>query len=136
MPRRSGSQRGPGLARVIRCDRHRCCRRDPREPPRRASMNHTSLSPGQIAQVACLLEATARKPGNVHRFRDFDDSHYLDYLLSASVIAGPLDRGRELGVGAAVLQAVEMTRRVTATNTNLGMLLLLAPLAVVPDGVD
>ena len=29
------------------------------------------LSPGQLAQIACLLEVTARKPGNIHRYRDF-----------------------------------------------------------------
>lgn len=95
-------------------------------------MTSEDLSPGRIAQIACLLEATARKPGNVHRFRDFDDCHYLDYLVSASVIGPPLDRAREVGVGPAVLEAVAQTRRVVATNTNLGMVLLLAPLAAVP----
>ena len=54
------------------------------------------LSPGQLAQVACLLEATARKPGNVHRYRDFEDLHFLDFLLSATAIAGPLDRAPAL----------------------------------------
>lgn len=88
-----------------------------------------SLTPGRLAQVACLLEATARKPGNVHRFRDFDDAHYLDFLLSAAAIAGPLDRAAESGVGRAVLGSVEATRRLVGTNTNLGMVLLLAPMA-------
>ena len=95
----------------------------------------SGLSPGQLAQVACILEATARKPGNVHRFRDFDDAHYLDFLLSAAAIAGPLDRAGEVGVGRAILGAVEATRALVATNTNLGMILLLAPLAAVPPGV-
>lgn len=91
-------------------------------------------SPGALAQVACLLEATARKPGNVHRFRDFSDSHYLDFGLSALAIGPALDRARAVGVGAAVLAAVVATRALVATNTNLGMILLLAPLAAVPDG--
>jgi triphosphoribosyl-dephospho-CoA synthase len=82
-----------------------------------------------LAQVACLLEVTARKPGNVHRFRDFDDVTYLDFVLSASAVADPLDRVGDLGVGEAVLRAVEATRRLVASNTNLGMILLLAPLA-------
>lgn len=85
-------------------------------------------SAGQLAQVACLLEVTARKPGNVHRFRDFDDATYLDFALSASAIGPAMDAAGTLGVGAAVLAAVEATRRVVATNTNLGMILLLAPL--------
>ena len=92
------------------------------------------LSPGRLAQLACLLEATARKPGNVHRFRDFDDVSYLDFVLSASAIVDPLDRARELGIGEAVLGAVEATRRLVASNTNLGMILLMAPLAGVAAG--
>jgi triphosphoribosyl-dephospho-CoA synthase len=91
----------------------------------------SALSPGKLAQVACILEATARKPGNVHRFLDFDDLDYLDFVLSAAAVADPLDRARSEGVGAAVLAAVEATRRVVATNSNLGMILLLAPLAAV-----
>ena len=92
-------------------------------------MTRDPLSPGRLAQLACLLEVTARKPGNVHRFRDFDDVSYFDFVLSASAIADPLDRVRVLGVGEAVLRAVEATRRLVASNTNLGMILLLAPLA-------
>ena len=91
---------------------------------------------GLIAQVACILEATARKPGNVHRFADFADVTYVDFLLSAAAIAGPLDGAQAAGVGATILGAVEATRRVVATNTNLGMILLLAPPAAVPEGVD
>ena len=30
---------------------------------------------GLFAQIGCIWEATARKPGNVHRFRDFADAH-------------------------------------------------------------
>ena len=95
-------------------------------------MNALDLSPGMIAQVACLLEATARKPGNVHRFLDFDDTTYLDFALSASAIVGPLDRAASQGLGLTILRAVEATRTLVSTNTNLGMILLLAPLAAVP----
>jgi len=91
------------------------------------------FSPGRLAQIACLLEVTAQKPGNVHRFADFADLHLVEFLLSASAIAGPLDRARAEGVGPAVLGAIEATRRVVNTNTNLGMVLLLAPLAAVPE---
>ncbi|HWE38210.1 MAG TPA: triphosphoribosyl-dephospho-CoA synthase [Isosphaeraceae bacterium] len=91
--------------------------------------------PGVLAQIACILEVSARKPGNVHPGIGFDDATSLDFYLSAAAIARPLDRAREVGVGAAVLEAVEATRHVVATNTNLGMILLLAPLAAVPEGV-
>lgn len=92
------------------------------------------LSPGMIAQVACLLEATARKPGNVHRLVDFEDTTYLDFALSAGAIVEPLDRASAQALGSTILQAVEATHRVVATNTNLGMILLLVPLASVPPG--
>ena len=93
------------------------------------------ISPGALARVACVLEATARKPGNVHRFRDFEgDATYLDFLLSAGAIVGPMDRASGIGIGRAILEAVEETRRVVASNTNLGMVLLLAPLCAVEAG--
>src|SRR5258706_8502536 len=76
-----------------------------RRPPMSTS-NASSLSPGQLAQIACLLEVSARKPGNVYPGRGFVDANFVDFLLSASVIAAPLDRARHIGVGAAVLEAV------------------------------
>lgn len=96
----------------------------------------TNLSPGKLAQIACILEATARKPGNVHRFADFADLDYLDFLLSASAIAEPIDRAGREGIGAALSAAVEATHRLIATNSNLGMILLLAPLAAVARNED
>jgi triphosphoribosyl-dephospho-CoA synthase len=89
------------------------------------------LSPGTLSAVACALEATARKPGNVHRYRDFQGLGYLDLILSAQAVAPALDRAATEGVGRAVLEGVRATRRLVRTNTNLGMLLLLAPLAAV-----
>jgi len=81
-------------------------------------------------QLACIWEATARKPGNVHRHCDFEDATYLDFLLSAAAIAPVLADAsrRPMGVGETILQAVQATRAVVGTNTNLGIILLLAPL--------
>jgi len=94
------------------------------------------LSIGLCGQIACIWEATAQKPGNVHRFCDFDDSGYLDFLLSAAVIAPVLETAFQHAVGKTVLEGVRATQRVAPTNTNLGILLLLAPLAAVPPGQD
>ena len=94
------------------------------------------LTPGRLAELACLLEVNATKPGNVHRFADLPGLRYDDFVLSAAAIAGPLDQQRTQGVGATVYSAIAATRRVVSTNTNLGIVLLLAPLAGVPDGVD
>src|SRR5437763_9709962 len=93
------------------------------------------LPVGLCVQLACVWEATARKPGNVHRYRDFDDSTYLDFLLSAAASAPVLEGAAGRPVGETVLAAVRATRQVVRTNTNLGILLLLAPLAAVgPEG--
>jgi triphosphoribosyl-dephospho-CoA synthase len=90
------------------------------------------LDAGLCAQIACIWEATARKPGNVHRYRDFNDCHYTDFLLSAAAIAPVMTTACQRRVGATILEAVQATRRVTGTNTNLGIVLLLVPLATVP----
>ena len=94
------------------------------------------LSPGLLAQIACLMEVSARKPGNVHRLKDLSELTFLEFVLSASAIVEPLDRASIDGVGTAVFRAIEATRRMVSTNTNLGMVLLLAPLAAVPDCVS
>ena len=89
-------------------------------------------------ELACLLEATARKPGNVHRLIDFPDTSYLDFVLSSKVIGNCLryELIREFGVGHAIEQAVDQTRQVIGRNTNLGIILLLAPMVAVPAGID
>lgn len=91
---------------------------------------------GLYAQLACIWEATARKPGNVHRSCDFADLTYLDLLQSAAAVAPVFEAAPHLGVGRTVLEAVKATRRVASTNTNLGIVLLLAPLATVPPSDD
>jgi triphosphoribosyl-dephospho-CoA synthase len=91
---------------------------------------------GLCAQLACVWEATARKPGNVHRYQDYDDVTYLDFLASAAAVAPVLDRARAQQLGQMVLECVEATRQVVATNTNLGIILLLAPLAAVPENSE
>jgi triphosphoribosyl-dephospho-CoA synthase len=88
-----------------------------------------------LAAVACWLEATARKPGNVHPAASFADLTYADFVRSAHVIRDSFEHGTEWSVGRIVLDAVERTQRAGGRNTNLGILLLLGPLACVPDGV-
>ena len=82
-----------------------------------------------LAQAACLVEASTPKPSNVSPGRDFADTRYEDFLLSAAAIGPAFARSRERGVGETVLAAVQDTRRFVRVNTNLGIVLLLAPLA-------
>jgi triphosphoribosyl-dephospho-CoA synthase len=79
------------------------------------------------AQLACVLEVSAEKPGNITPSHDFHDTSYEDMLRSAIAIGPELARAAERGVGETVLAAVEASRG--GANTNLGIVLLLAPLA-------
>src|SRR3954468_21851972 len=81
------------------------------------------------AQLACVLEASAEKPGNITPRHDFADTTYEDMLRSAIALGPELGRAAQRGVGETVLAAVQATRRVAGANTNLGIALLLAPLA-------
>lgn len=83
----------------------------------------------QAAQVACLLEVTAPKPGNVNRYADFEDVRFEDFVLSAVAIGPAVERVATVSVGQAILQAIRDTRSLVNTNTNLGIVLLLMPLA-------
>ena len=88
-------------------------------------------------ELACLLEASARKAGNVHPAAAFDDLDYADFVDAAQAIAEPLSQTREIGLGRAILAAMKATRSARVrSNANLGIVLLLAPLAAVPDGVS
>ncbi len=91
-----------------------------------------SLSIGQCATLACVLEASAPKPGNVHPGAEFADLRYAELVASALAIGPVLDHAPHQRLGYTVLEAIRATRRVAPTNTNLGTVLLLAPLAAVP----
>lgn len=90
---------------------------------------------GTLATLAIVWEVSAPKPGNVHRGADFEDVTYVAFIAGA-VVSGPIvGQVAELGVGRTVLDAVKATREVAQSNTNLGTLLLIVPLAAVPAGV-
>lgn len=89
-------------------------------------------TPTEVAaagQLACLLEVSAPKPGNVSPERHFHDTRYEDFLASAVAIGPALAGAVEHPLGTTIRAAVEATQRWTRSNTNLGIVLLLAPLA-------
>jgi triphosphoribosyl-dephospho-CoA synthase len=85
---------------------------------------------GELASQACLWEVAARKAGNVHPQRSFADVSHADFVVSAAVIYPVFRDSAIYTVGGLVLDAIRLTRRVVHTNTNLGIVLLLAPLAL------
>ncbi len=90
---------------------------------------------GECATLACLMEAHAPKLGNVHPDADFEDMTFADFEASAEAIGPIFDNADRQSVGRTVLDAVQATREAVGINTNLGTVLLMAPLARVPRDV-
>lgn len=91
----------------------------------------SAFTPDEIAAAfvaSCRDEVEAPKPGNVHTFaggHDMEARHFLDSArVAAPAIAAPRAR-----VGTRVRNAVEATIAGVGMNTNLGIILLCAPLA-------
>lgn len=93
------------------------------------SRRPTAADIAAAAQLACLLEASAPKPGNVSPGRPFADMGFEDFLASAVAIGPAMAHAGERSLGVTVRDALEATARRTRANTNLGIVLLLAPLA-------
>ncbi len=78
--------------------------------------------------AACEAELQAPKPGNVHIFAPGHGMEARDFVLSANA-AAPYIAAPGANVGARILSAVEATWAAVGQNTNLGIVLLCAPLA-------
>lgn len=88
------------------------------------------LTSEQLAQAyknACIGELQALKPGNVHVFADGHGMTIQDFIksadASAAVIAQP-----DCSVGERIFSAIDATQKTVGLNTNLGLVLLCAPL--------
>ena len=81
--------------------------------------------------AACRAELQALKPGNVHVYAAGHGMSIADFEASAVASAGAVS-DPALPVGERVLRAVR--RRAVGCNTNLGILLLAAPLAAAAQG--
>ncbi len=76
---------------------------------------------------ACALDVKAIKPGNVSLEAPGHGMNAVDFLASAEAIAVPIT-APGLAVGERIYRAIEATRQTVNCNTNLGIVLLLAPL--------
>lgn len=91
---------------------------------------HHKISPEQLAKAyktACMAELQALKPGNVHVFRDGHGMTIHDFIKSADVTAELLAQP-DLSLGERIFYAVEATKQAVGQNTNLGVILLCAPI--------
>ena len=84
---------------------------------------------------ACLAELDAPKPGNVHRFAPGHRMEVADFVRSAEASAAPI-ASRGARVGTRVRAAVDATLKAVGQNTNLGIVLLCAPLAAAAEAPD
>lgn len=91
----------------------------------------------KIAQIASALEVSGYpKPGNVHRTRNYDDMAFEDFLISGIVIGDTIREActnvdvKNPQLGKYILQAVGETDGWIKNNTNLGIVMMLMPIAV------
>jgi triphosphoribosyl-dephospho-CoA synthase len=75
----------------------------------------------------CQLDVESLKPGNISVYSDAKDLSVDAFLTSAKVSAEPIT-DPELSLGLRILNAISATQNAVNTNTNLGMILLMAPL--------
>lgn len=90
-----------------------------------------ALAPAVVAQAfvdACLLDVSALKPGNVGFHGAGHDLSVAQFIASARAAAPALTAPGST-VGQRIRAAIEATQAVVGTNTNLGIVLLAAPLA-------
>ena len=81
-----------------------------------------------LARIACELEVHSIKAGNIHPQACFVDTDIRDFIQSAAVMQACWSAVPSASVGTWVLSAVRETRRCVGKNTNLGIVLLLAPI--------
>lgn len=86
-----------------------------------------------LVRQACRLEVLATKPGNVSPAHSFNNANVDDFLKSADAISPILQSAANGPLGKSILDAIVATQQAVGHNTNLGIVLLLAPLCAVTD---
>jgi triphosphoribosyl-dephospho-CoA synthase len=98
-----------------------------------ATLAHSGLSGDLLehqVQLACVLEVSAAKPGNITPAHDFSDATYVDMVRSALALGPVFARPAAVrrSVGELIADGVAATQGVAWANTNLGIVLLFAPI--------
>ncbi|HSH97286.1 MAG: triphosphoribosyl-dephospho-CoA synthase [Methylophilaceae bacterium] len=91
------------------------------------SLSDFAVEVAQAYKDACLAELSALKPGNVHIFADGHGMVVKDFILSAEASAIVIAK-TDSGVGQRIKAAVQATWQAVNCNTNLGIILLAAPM--------
>lgn len=86
---------------------------------------HTQLA--DAFKFACMAELEALKPGNVHIFADGHGMTVQDFIDSAEAVSQVIAQP-DLSLGERILHSVQATQNAVKMNTNLGIILLCAPM--------
>jgi triphosphoribosyl-dephospho-CoA synthase len=87
----------------------------------------SNINLAQAFKAACMAELEALKPGNVHIFADGHGMTVQDFIASADAVSKVIAQP-DLTLGERILRSVQATQNAVKMNTNLGMILLCAPL--------
>ena len=87
----------------------------------------TDINLANAFKAACMAELEALKPGNVHIFADGHGMTVQDFIASADAVSEVIAQP-DLSLGERILQSVQATQKTVGINTNLGMILLCAPI--------
>ena len=90
------------------------------------------------SQMACSLEVSSFKPGNVHRYRDFPDIKYHHFLTSGIAFGDVVYRASQdkENIGKYIKMAVIQSRKWSPSNANLGIIMLHIPIAMGAGSID
>ena len=78
-------------------------------------------------KAACMAELEALKPGNVHIFADGHGMTVQDFIASSDAVSAVIAQP-DISLGQRILHSVQATQNAVNMNTNLGMILLCAPI--------
>ena len=85
----------------------------------------------KASQIACCLEVSSFKPGNVHRNKDYDDIKYHHFLNSGVAFGDIIYKASKdpLNIGQYIKLAVIESKKWSPSNANLGIIMLHTPIA-------
>jgi len=87
------------------------------------------------SQIACALEVSSFKPGNVHRYRDIKYHHFIASGIAFGDVVYRAAQDRR-NIGRYIKMAVIQSRRWSPSNANLGIILLHIPIAMGAGVID
>ena len=92
----------------------------------------------KASQIACCLEVSSFKPGNVHRNREYDDIKYHHFISSGIAFGNIIYEVSQdnKDIGKYIKLAVIESKKWSPTNANLGIIMLHIPIGMSSGKID